>query len=84
MSEENINQELEKEFEDALAELIAYNASVPKSEQILVDLDTGIIRKRTIRKINKVPERNDPCPCESGKKYKKCCMNKQEIYNYGQ
>jgi uncharacterized protein YecA (UPF0149 family) len=20
--------------------------------------------------------RNDPCPCGSGKKYKKCCMNK--------
>ena len=23
--------------------------------------------------------RNDPCPCGSGKKYKKCCMNKHEI-----
>ncbi|MFZ3017527.1 MAG: tetratricopeptide repeat protein [Gallionella sp.] len=23
------------------------------------------------------PERNDPCPCGSGKKYKKCCMGKQ-------
>jgi hypothetical protein len=22
----------------------------------------------------KTPERNDPCPCGSGKKYKKCCM----------
>ena len=22
----------------------------------------------------KIP-RNDPCPCQSGKKYKKCCMN---------
>ncbi|PJW13856.1 preprotein translocase subunit SecA [Geobacillus sp. Manikaran-105] len=21
---------------------------------------------------------NDPCPCGSGKKYKKCCMNKQQ------
>ena len=21
-------------------------------------------------------ERNDPCPCGSGKKYKKCCLNK--------
>jgi len=27
--------------------------------------------------INKdAPRRNDPCPCGSGKKYKKCCMNK--------
>lgn len=22
------------------------------------------------------PNRNEPCPCGSGKKYKKCCMNK--------
>jgi len=22
------------------------------------------------------PGRNDPCPCGSGKKYKKCCMGK--------
>ena len=21
------------------------------------------------------PGRNDPCPCGSGKKYKRCCMN---------
>jgi preprotein translocase subunit SecA len=24
------------------------------------------------------PGRNDPCVCGSGKKYKKCCMNKPE------
>ena len=24
--------------------------------------------------------RNDPCPCGSGKKYKKCCLNKQETH----
>ena len=22
--------------------------------------------------------RNDPCPCQSGKKYKKCCLLKEE------
>jgi len=22
--------------------------------------------------------RNDPCPCNSGKKYKKCCMGKEK------
>jgi len=26
----------------------------------------------------KEPGRNDPCPCGSGKKYKKCCMLKQK------
>jgi uncharacterized protein len=29
-----------------------------------------VIRKRT------EPGRNDPCPCGSGKKYKKCCLGK--------
>ena len=24
-------------------------------------------------KADKAPRRNDPCPCGSGKKYKKCC-----------
>lgn len=28
----------------------------------------------TVTKIN----RNEPCPCGSGKKYKKCCLGKQE------
>ena len=25
--------------------------------------------------------RNDPCPCGSGEKYKKCCMEKDRISN---
>ncbi|MDR0519029.1 MAG: SEC-C domain-containing protein [Clostridiales Family XIII bacterium] len=29
-------------------------------------------RSRTVR-VEKKPGRNDPCPCGSGKKYKKCC-----------
>ncbi|MGA7454642.1 MAG: SEC-C metal-binding domain-containing protein [Rhodoplanes sp.] len=24
------------------------------------------------------PGRNDPCPCGSGKKYKKCCLTNDE------
>ena len=31
----------------------------------------------TIR-VEKKPGRNEPCHCGSGKKYKKCCINKQE------
>jgi uncharacterized protein YchJ len=30
--------------------------------------------KGTIRNTDKKVGRNDPCPCGSGKKYKKCCM----------
>ncbi|MCA9412739.1 MAG: preprotein translocase subunit SecA [Candidatus Omnitrophica bacterium] len=32
-----------------------------------------VTRKREVKKVG----RNDPCPCGSGKKYKKCCMNKE-------
>ncbi|MCM2677255.1 YecA family protein [Alkalicoccobacillus plakortidis] len=28
--------------------------------------------------------RNEPCPCGSGKKYKKCCMNKQQVIDINQ
>ena len=38
----------------------------------------GTVRRQPVRKAAKVG-RNDPCPCGSGKKYKKCCgMNEQE------
>ena len=34
---------------------------------------------------DKTPGRNDPCPCGSGKKYKKCCgKDKVDTYNNGQ
>ncbi|MCL6559318.1 MAG: SEC-C domain-containing protein, partial [Firmicutes bacterium] len=34
-------------------------------------------QKQPVRKESKIG-RNDPCPCGSGKKYKKCCGNKPE------
>jgi len=27
--------------------------------------------------------RNDPCPCGSGKKYKRCCSEKQQAWSMG-
>ncbi len=36
------------------------------------------IKKQPVKKVKK-PGRNDPCPCGSGKKYKKCCgMNEND------
>ena len=31
---------------------------------------------------NKIPGRNDPCICGSGKKFKKCCLKKFEDGTY--
>ncbi len=36
----------------------------------------GTVKKRPVRKVQKIG-RNDPCPCGSGKKYKNCCLLKQ-------
>lgn len=39
--------------------------------------DKATVKKAPIRKTKKVGP-NDPCPCGSGKKYKKCCMQKDK------
>ncbi len=38
--------------------------------------DAQANRRRTYQKIG----RNDPCPCGSGKKYKKCCLNRGTVH----
>ena len=40
--------------------------------------DKGQVKKQPVRKEKKVGP-NDPCPCGSGKKYKKCCMQKDKL-----
>ena len=42
------------------------------SEERRQEIATDFKRSRTVVK-EKAPGRNDPCPCGSGKKYKKCC-----------
>ena len=46
------------------------------ADRFFPDLKAVNSRQET-RKKNKVG-RNEPCPCGSGKKYKKCCLNKPE------
>ena len=36
------------------------------------------VKKQPVKKTAKVGP-NDPCPCGSGKKYKKCCMQKDKM-----
>ena len=37
------------------------------------------VKKQPVRKAAKKAGPNDPCPCGSGKKYKKCCMQKDKM-----
>ena len=43
-----------------------------KQEEHLLELDTLLNKPKAVT-IEKTPERNAPCSCGSGKKYKKCC-----------
>ena len=54
-----------------------------KRERVAKETGTGaannaVIKKQPVRKQAKAGP-NDPCPCGSGKKYKKCCMQKDKI-----
>ena len=53
----------------------------PKREQVAKETaasgaDDGSLKKEPVRKGKKIGM-NDPCPCGSGKKYKKCCYLKE-------
>ena len=39
------------------------------------------VKKQPVRNAAKKVGPNDPCPCGSGKKYKKCCMQKDKLAN---
>ncbi len=61
-----------KEAEDAEA-----HAQADWTDEDLLEEDLAVILPPTpvVRREPKIG-RNDPCPCGSGKKYKKCCLNK--------
>jgi hypothetical protein len=48
---------------------------VPEKSLSLLNEGKSLYHKKTpIRKEEREPGRNDPCPCGSGKKYKRCCL----------
>ena len=54
-----------------------------KREKVARETGTGAannaqVKKQPIRNKDKKVGPNDPCPCGSGKKYKKCCMQKDK------
>jgi preprotein translocase subunit SecA len=53
-----------------------------KRQRVAKETGTGAavnaqVKKQPVRKDKKAGP-NDPCPCGSGKKYKKCCMQKEK------
>jgi len=67
-------RKLEVEALVAEAQLYAV-VSIDSSEgavESITELSALLNKKGTV-KLDKVPTRNEPCVCGSGKKYKKCC-----------
>ncbi len=54
-------------FHDRVGREKAYRKQVPGDDEGTLPPPVEPIRAK------EKPERNDPCPCGSGKKYKKCC-----------
>lgn len=79
--DENSKIKLEIDFETLFFKMLVAEAdylfSIPAWDQVLpIETRAAIIKEFNRSKIvvkEKEPGRNDPCPCGSGKKYKKCC-----------
>jgi len=51
---------------------------VQRVSDLILGHYNGVIRQLDRRRYSPIFEfdtRNDPCPCGSGKKFKKCCLN---------
>lgn len=73
----HLDIDFEKLFFNMLKADADYLYTLPEWDDVLSEEKRHEIvkefkRSKTVRK-EKEPGRNDPCPCGSGKKYKKCC-----------
>lgn len=76
-SEINLDIDFEKLYFNMLDAKADYLYTLPQWENILTkekiqEITKAHNKSKTLIK-DKEPGRNDPCPCGSGKKYKKCC-----------
>lgn len=73
----DLDIDFEKLFFNMLKAEADYLFTIPAWEDVLseekrVEIVKAYKRSKTVH-VEKKPGRNDPCPCGSGKKYKKCC-----------
>jgi hypothetical protein len=70
-----------KEFEpfgDVVAELSHWAGFQPKKQRAADEFQLAAWSDTPVRNPFRDVGRNDPCPCGSGKKFKKCCLGKPE------
>jgi len=76
-TEINLSVDFEKLFYNMLEANADHLYSLPEWDGVIdeerrEEITKDFKKSRTVIK-EKTPGRNDPCPCGSGKKYKKCC-----------
>jgi len=67
-----------EEKKSAVAAIVAENelfANITVDSTVDEDISEldAVLNKPTTTRFDKTPNRNEPCSCGSGKKYKKCC-----------
>ena len=55
---------------------LAVKGTSPECDALITNTQ---VKKEPVRNKDKKIGPNDPCPCGSGKKYKKCCMQKDKM-----
>ncbi len=88
MQENNYLQLTKEQWQELLPVLVAYNNSLPlwmlkgHTPDEIAQTQAGqgkvVSFSEHMQRHQKVG-RNDPCPCGSGKKYKNCCLRKDEL-----
>ena len=74
----------EHSFEPKPSNYLPDEAVLNKLEKLVTEKKAAQLEKERLASMPRKPfireeprvGRNDPCPCGSGKKYKKCCMSK--------
>lgn len=70
-----VNSEARKAEIEALLSTHELTANIevnPEAKENTLELD-GVLNKPQTTRFDKKPNRNEPCPCGSGNKFKKCC-----------
>lgn len=77
---ENRRAKQERKMKDMRSFLLAPASPtpLPKPSPLEEHADFSQQKPAPITRAEKKVGRNDPCPCGSGKKFKKCCMNKDK------
>lgn len=70
-----VSSEERKREVQALVEQHELFANIKINDAVAEDVKEldAVLNKPTTQRFEITPERNDPCTCGSGKKYKKCC-----------